>query len=372
MEPSMANCENVDSLKRNFDAILSKLYSLGLSIHLLKDKSVVFPTDVKELEVLNGDEAMKHFNRPEYSNKVLTFGSRHFYCHSEYLRLRSQYFDALFAGNYQESSMDLLSIELPGATANIELLLRYLYTGKASEKLFYGVEIFKTIENGNYLGVHELISLAVEAFAVRWKSLAPSTLFRRSIVDVDFVRALLNYGSKKGVFQDGDKLKVVVYWCSKANFDLREAQSLLLEHKCLDNASLADLEWSMETNSALLNELEFSNFRSICRRARRENEELRTLSKTSAEKARGLLECVHILTKQLEEVRCSRCRMYMPRVAMKTRTCVTAEHPGEYAIHKGWSCCRQVRKKSNGCKPVSITRHVCSRRSSSSSSNMSS
>ena len=370
MELSMVDCENVANLKRNFDAILSKLYALGLSIHLLKDKSVVFPTDAKELDILDGDEAMKHFNQPEFSNKVLAFGSRHFYCHSEYLRLRSQYFEALFAGDYQESSMDLIPIELPAATTNIELLLRYLYTGKANEKLFYGVEIFNTIENSNYLGVHELISRAVEAFTVRWKSLVPSSFFRRSVVDVNFVRTLLYYGSKKGAFQDGDKLKIVVYWSSKANSDLREAQSLLLEHKCLENASLADLEWSMETNSALLTGLEFSNFRRICQRARRESEELRTYSKTSAEKAKGLLECVRILTQQLEEVRCSRCRMYMPRVAMKTRTCVTSEHPGQYAMHKGWSCCKQIRKKSKGCRPFGVMRHACNR-SGSGSSNIS-
>jgi hypothetical protein len=287
MDSSTANSENVEILKKNFDAILSKLYSLGLSIHLLKDKSIVFPAGSKELQILDGDEALEHFNRPEFSNKVLAFGSRHFYCHSEYLRLRSEYFEALFAGNYQETCMDLISIELPSPSSNIELLLRYLYSGKANEKLFYGVEIFKTIENGNYLGVHELVSLAVEAFAVRWKSLVPSSLFRRSVVDVNFVRALLKYGSKKGIFQDGDKLKIVVNWSAKTDSDILEARSLILEGNCLDTASLSDLEWSIEANPDLLTELEFSNFRNVCQRARRESEEVKKFSKTAEEKAKG-------------------------------------------------------------------------------------
>ena len=287
MDSATANSENVESLKKNFDVILNKLYSLGLSIHLLKDKSIVFPTGSKEPQIFDGDEALEHFNRPDFSNKVLAFGSRHFYCHSEYLRLRSEYFEALFAGSYQESCMDLISIELPSPSSNIELLLRYLYTGKANEKLFYGVEIFKTIENGNYLGIHELVSLAVEAFAVRWKSLVPSSLFRRTVVDVNFVRALLNYGSKKGIFQDGDKLKIVVNWSAKTDADISEARSLILESNCLDTACLTDLEWSIEANPDLLTELKFSNFRNVIQRARRENEEMKKSSKAAEEKAKG-------------------------------------------------------------------------------------
>ena len=367
MASPTASSETMETLKKNFDALLSKLHSLGLSIHLLKDKSIVFPATTKELQILDGDEALQHFNRPEYSNKVLAFGSRHFYCHSEYLRLRSEYFEALFAGNYQETSMDLISIELPSPTPNIELLLRYLYTGKANEKLFYGVEIFKTIENGNYLGVHELVSFAVEAFAVRWKSLVPSSLFRRRVVDVNFVRALLNYGSKKGIFQNGDKLKIVVNWSTKTDSDTAEARSLILENNCLETASLSDLEWSFEANPDLLTGLEFSNFRNVCQRARRETDEVKKTSKETEEKAKGLLECVRILTKQLEEVRCTKCRMYMPRVAMKTRTCVTMAHPGEYTVHRGWSCCKQLKKKSKGCQPVEVTRHTPARSSTSSS-----
>ena len=287
MDSIPSNSENVENLKKNLDTVLNELYSLGLSIHLLKDKSIVFPARSEELQILDGDEALEHFNRPEFSNKVLTFGSRHFYCHSDYLRIRSEYFQALFGGHYQETSMDMISIKLPSASSNIELLLRYLYTGRANEKLFYGVEIFKTIENGNFLGVHELVSHAVEAFAVRWKSLVPSNLFRRSVVDVNFVRALLNYGSKKGIFQDGDKLKIVVNWSAKTDSDISEARSLILEGNCLDTASLADLEWSVEANPDLLTELEFSNFRNVCQRARRENEEVKKSSKATEEKAKG-------------------------------------------------------------------------------------
>ena len=367
MDNATANCENVESLKKSFDAILNEIHSLGLSVHLLKDKSIVFPARTTEPQIFDGDEALEHFNRPEFSNKVLAFGSQHFYCHSEYLRLRSDYFEALFTGNYQETCMDLISIELPASSSNIELLLRYLYTGKASEKLFYGVEIFKTIENCNYLGVHELVSLAVEAFAVRWKSLVPSSLFRRSVVDLNFVRALLNYGSKRAIFQDGDKLKIVVNWSAKTDSDVSEARSLILESNCLDTASLTDLEWSMEANPHLLTELDFSNFRNVCRRARRENEEVKKSSKAAEEKAKGLLECVRILTKQLEEVRCTKCRMYLPRAAMKTRTCVKMDHLGEYTIHQGWSCCKQLKKKSKGCKPAGVSRHAPGRSSSSSS-----
>lgn len=282
-----ASSDNVESLKNNFDAILSKFHSFGLSIHILKDKSILFPASVKELQILEGDEALQHFNRPEFSNKVLEFGSRHFYCHTDYLRLRSEYFEALFAGVYQETCMDLISIELPSPSSNIDLLLRYLYTGRANEKLFYGVEIFKTIENGNFLGVHELVYLAVEAFAVRWKSLVPSSLFKRSVVDVNFVRALLHYGSKKGIFQDGDKLKIVVNWSAKTDSDLSEARSLIIEANCLDTASLTDLEWSIQANPDLLAELEFSKFRNVCERARRESEEVKRSSKAVEEKAKG-------------------------------------------------------------------------------------
>jgi hypothetical protein len=296
MDSATADCENLESLKKNFDSILNKLHSLGLRIHLLKDKSIVFPARTKEPQILDGDEALEHFNRPEFSNKVLAFGSQHFYCHSQYLRLRSDYFEALFNGNYKETCMDLISIELPSSSSNIELLLRYLYTGKANEKLFYGVEIFKTIENCNYLGVHELVSLAVEAFAVRWKSLVPSSLFRRRGVDVSFVRALLNYGSKKAIFQDGDKLKIVVNWSAKSDSDVSEARSLILENNCLDTASLTDLEWSIEANPALLTQLEFSNFRNVCQRARRENDEVKRSSKAAEEKAKGRIEVVYTIT----------------------------------------------------------------------------
>lgn len=280
--------DTVESLKTNLDSIISKINSLGLSVHLQNNKSILFPSNSQELQILHGEEALKHFNRPEWSDKALAFGSRVFYCHSAYLRVRSEYFEALFAGVYQETTMNLINVELPASSSNVEMLLKYLYTGEANEKLFYGIEIFKTIENGNYLGAHDLVSLAVEAFAVRWKSLVLLKMFRRSIVDVRFVRALLIYGSKKGLIKNSDKLRIIVHWSAKSDSDISEARSLILESKCLDVASFADVQWSIEEKPDLLIDFRFANFIDVFQRARKEMEEVEKIGRDADIKSKGM------------------------------------------------------------------------------------
>ena len=71
-----------------------------------------------------------------------------------------------------------------------------MYSGIVDGGLLEATEIFSTIQNANFLGIDELLGKAAESFASRWKILAFSSLFRRSIVDSEFVGAILELGTK--------------------------------------------------------------------------------------------------------------------------------------------------------------------------------
>ena len=74
-----------------------------------------------------------------------------------------------------------------------------MYSGIMDGGLLETTEIFSTIQNANFLGIDELLGKAAESFASRWKILAFSPLFRRSIVNSEFVGAILQ-GHPTSVF----------------------------------------------------------------------------------------------------------------------------------------------------------------------------
>lgn len=161
----------------------------------------------------------------------------------------------------------------------------------------------------------------------------------------------------------GDMLRIVVWWneeeeSSECNFS--ESIRLLMEHKCLEKSSLMDLEWALGKKPPLFCFIEQSAFRPVYQRAIQNSARALEKIRVHEDKIKSLSQCVRTLTRQLEEVRCNRCQMFLPRAAMKTRTCIVTRHQGEYVVNKGWSCCRQLIKRSKGCKPVSLSRHCMS------------
>lgn len=353
----------VNEMKEGLNCIISHLSSIGLTVHVLQNRAVVMErNELRTFNVVDGEAALQFVNQPEHADKIICFNSERYYCHTEYLVLRSQYFRALLNGAYRETAMDVISIHLP-APGNMEPILHFMYSGTADGALFEPSEIFNTIQNANFLGVDELLTKAAENFATRWKVLALSPLFRRSIVDSEFVASILELGSKSNVFNDGDKLRIVVLWNEEeedhdSNFP--ESTRLLLEHKCLERTGIADLEWALDKKPRLFNSLQQSAFRVVYQRAIQDSARVHEKMRVHEDKIKNLSQCVRTLTRQLEEVRCNRCQLFLPRAAMKTRTCIVTRHLGEYVVNKGWSCCRQLIKRSKGCKPVSLSRHCMS------------
>ena len=146
-------------------------------------------------------------------------------------------------GVYRETTMDVIFIHLP-APGNVEPILHFMYSGIADGALLQPSEIFNTIQNANFLGVDELLAKTAESFAARWKVFALSPLFRRSIVDSEFVASILEIGTKNNVFSDGDKLRIVVLWNEEEedlDSNLPESTRLLLEHKCFKKTRIVDL-----------------------------------------------------------------------------------------------------------------------------------
>ena len=356
------SAKDVCEMKDVLNSLMFQLSSLGLQVHVLQNRAVV--TERNELgtfNVVDGEAALQFVNQPDHADKIICFNSERFYCHTEYLVLRSQYFRALLCGVYRETTMDLISIHLP-APGNIEPILHFMYSGIADGALFEVHEIFNTIQNANFLGVGELLDKAAEHFATKWKVFALSPLFRRSIVDSEFVSSILELGTKNKVFNEGDKLRIVVLWHEEEGTErsFPESTRLLMEHKCLEKTGIADLEWALDKKPRLFSSLDQSSFRVVYQRAIQESARARENMRVHEEKMKNLSQCVRTLTRQLEEVRCSRCQLFLPRAAMKTRTCVVTRHLGEYVVNKGWSCCRQLIKRSKGCKPVSLSRHCMS------------
>ena len=345
-----------NAVKQQLENLINELSSVGLSVHFLQNKAVITNVLQDEYKLLDGEEALKFVNQPKFADKMVCINQEQFYCHTDYLVQRSDYFKALFSNNFQENKMDIVSIELP-APGKFESILRFLYSGKADISLFQGEEIFHVIQNSTFLGIGELLDRAVTAFAQKWKVLSRLPLFKRSIVDSKFVDAVLEYGARNGLFVDGQKLKFVILWNEEDNLQFQESLRLIEKHRCLESTSIADLEWAFETKPELISLINTKNFRSVYRRTLKDFEQSREQNRKTEEKAKGLLNCVRILTTQLEEVRCHRCQLFMPRAALKSRTCVTMQHPGEYLTNRGWSCCGEFFKRTKGCKPYSLSKH---------------
>ena len=357
--------EYTDHMRDLLNDVVSRLSSVGLSVHVIRNKVLLSRPgeDGEAFAIVDGKEALKFVNQPESADKIICVGSERYYCHSEYLSLRSEYFRALLKGDFKETSMDIVKVLLP-APGNFEPILRYLYSGLADASLFSEEEIFRTIQNSNFLGIECLLSKTVEVFAQKWKVLAKSPLFKRSLVASEFVVAVLDYGSKENLFKEGDKLRIAIQWNEESgepdNFP--ETKRLLLKQRCLDSAGIADLEWAIAAKDKLFASLDQADFRVVYRRASQEYKRAQEKIRASEDKVKGLLQCVQTLTTKLEEVRCSRCHVSLPRAALKSRTCVALQHPGEYVVNRGWSCCGELIKRTRGCKPVSVSRHrVCFR-----------
>ncbi|XP_015758244.1 PREDICTED: uncharacterized protein LOC107337557 [Acropora digitifera] len=348
----------VNEMKDGLNNLILQLTSIGLSVHVLQNRAVVTErNEHRAFKVVDGEAALQFVNQPQHADKIICFNSERFYCHTEYLVLRSQYFRALFNGVYRETSMDVISIHLPAA-GNVEPILHFLYSGIADGALFEPSEIFNTIQNASFLGVDELLERAAAHFATIWKILTVSPLFR-GIIDSKFVNLILELGTKNDSFGDGDKLRIVVLWDEEEDQEgnFPESNRLLMEHRCLEKAKISDLEWALDKKPRLFSSLEQSAFRVVYKRAIQDSARIHEKVRVHEDKIKALSQCVRTLTRQLEEVRCNRCHLFLPRAALKSRTCIVSRHFGKYKVNQGWSCCGQLIKRSRGCKPVSLSKH---------------
>lgn len=348
----------VNEMKDGLNNLILQLTSIGLSVHVLQNRAVVTErNEHRAFKVVDGEAALQFVNQPQHADKIIGFNSERFYCHTEYLVLRSQYFRALFNGVYRETSMDVISIHLPAA-GNVEPILHFLYSGIADGALFEPSEIFNTIQNASFLGVDELLEQAAAHFATIWKILTVSPLFR-GIIDSKFVDLILELGTKNDSFGDGDKLRIVVLWDEEEDQEgnFPESNRLLIEHRCLEKAKISDLEWALDKKPRLFSSLEQSAFRVVYKRAIQDSARIHEKVRVHEDKIKALSQCVRTLTRQLEEVRCNRCHLFLPRAALKSRTCIVTRHFGKYKVNQGWSCCGQLIKRSRGCKPVSLSKH---------------
>lgn len=347
------------SIKEQLSGIITQLNSAGLVVHILQNKAVIAKESENEVfTVTDGEDALKYVNNPRYADKILCVDDQKFYCHSHYLVLRSEYFRVLLNGEFKENSMDVVSIELP-LPGKFEPILRFLYSGitNDNDSLFDEHNIFHAIKTSDFLGIKELYHKAVGVFAHKWRVLTKSPMFRRSIIDYNFMDSVLDFGTKNALFKDGEKLKVVVLWDEEGNSNFTESKRLLSEHKCLEEAAVGDLEWGFKVNPNLFSSMDSLEFKCVVSRALDDLQRSRDENRDSEDKIRRLSHCVRVLRSQLDEVSCNRCRMKIPRAAVKSRTCVTTQHSGTYKVNEGWSCCGELIKRSRGCKPLAISRH---------------
>lgn len=96
------------------------------------------------------------------------------------------------------------------------------------------------------MGVEELLIKVVENFVLRWKFYVVFFLFRRSIVDFEFLLLILELGIKNSVFSMGDMLRIVVWWNEEEESlecNFFELICFFMEYKCLEKLGLMDLEW---------------------------------------------------------------------------------------------------------------------------------
>ena len=361
MNPSSTNLQKycVEDTKELLDDIVSRLSAIGIAVHVIKDRVVLSEDDVGDtFAIVDGGGALKFVNEPTFADKLLCVGLERFYCHSEYVAIRSEYFRVLFRGDFQESSMDVVSVVLP-APGNFEPVLRFLYSGLADAVLLSEGEIFRTIQNSIFLGIDSLLNTTAEAFAQNWKVLAKSPQFRQSVVPFEFVLSVLEVGLKQNLFRDGETLRFVSQW-NEENVDplaFPETNRLLSAGKCFQTAGIADLEWALEVNEKLFASLGHTELRPVYRRASQDLDRANEKVRATELKIKGLMQYVKTLSNKLEEVTCNRCGEAVPRAALKSRTCVSSQHKGDYVVNRGWSCCGELMKRSRGCKPVSVSRH---------------
>lgn len=347
------------TIKEQLNSIINQLKNTGLVIHVLQNKVVIAKEPEDEVfTIVDGEEALKFVNNPRYADKIICVDNQKFYCHSSYLVLRSEYFRALFQGDFKETQMDMVSIDLP-TPGNFEPILQFLYTGIANENdaIFEEQEIFRAISNSDFLGIKELTTKAISVFAHKWRVLTKSTMFRRSVIDYTFLDSVLDYGTKNALFKNGEKLKLLVLWDEEGDECFTETNRLIVEHKCLEEATISDLEWGMKVNPELFSKIDSLVLKGVFNRALSDTQRAREENRQNEDKIRRLTQCVRVLRTQLDEVSCTRCRARLPRVALKTRTCVMMQHSGSYLVNQGWTCCGELLKKSRGCKPVSLSRH---------------
>lgn len=347
------------SVKDQLSEIIKQLNKAGLVVHILQNKAVIAKESENEVfTVTDGEDALRYVNSPRYADKILYVDEQKFYCHSHYLILRSDYFSVLFNGEFKENLMDAVNIELP-LPGNFEPILRFLYSGILNENdaLFDEQNIFHVIKTSDFLGIKELFTKAVSVFAHKWRVLTKSPMFRRSIIDYNFMDSVLDYGTKNALFKDGEKLKIVVLWDEEGNKNFTESKRLITAHKCLEEATVVDLEWGFKVNPNLFSSVDSLEFKGLVSRALNDLQRSRDDNRDCEDKCRRLSHCVKVLRSQLDEVSCNRCRTKIPRAAVKSRTCVTTQHSGTYKMNEGWSCCGELLKKSRGCKPLAISRH---------------
>jgi len=356
---SLDDCDIDHTIKDQLNEIISKLNKSGLVVHILQNKAVIAKESESDVfTVTDGDDALKYVNNPRYADKILCVDDQKFYCHSHYLVLRSEYCRVLFNGEFKENSMDVVNIELP-LPGNFEPILRFLYAGISNENdcLFDEQNIFHVIKTSDFLGIKELYAKTVGVFAHKWRVLTKSPMFRRSIIDYNFLDSVLEYGSKNSLFKDSEKLKIVVLWDEEGNKNFTESKRLITEHKCLEEATVVDLEWGFKVNPNLFSSIDSLDFKGVVSRTLNDLQRSRDDNRESEDKIRRLSHCVKVLRSQLDEVSCNRCRTRIPRAAIKSRTCVTTQHSGSYKVNEGWSCCGELLKRSRGCKPLAISRH---------------
>eukprot|EP00026_Physarum_polycephalum_P009652 Phypoly_transcript_09781.p1 GENE.Phypoly_transcript_09781~~Phypoly_transcript_09781.p1 ORF type:complete len:354 (+),score=34.73 Phypoly_transcript_09781:240-1301(+) len=125
---------------------------------LVGDSLVTVPESaINQFEVVEGRAALSFVNNPLYSDKLITVGSRSFFCHTEYLAKRSEYFKGMFRVSMRESTQKEIKLHgLPDLEGHFEALLKYMYSGIIQDTLTHPESILVSLKSAAYLGINSL------------------------------------------------------------------------------------------------------------------------------------------------------------------------------------------------------------------------
>ncbi|KAJ3082558.1 hypothetical protein HK102_001602 [Quaeritorhiza haematococci] len=165
------------------------------------------------IEPKTGDEALEHFNRPEYADIVLDVkGAGVFYAHRSYLK-RSERFRSYSEGVFKEGSAPVVEITAPIPNQFYDVLW-HLYTEKILPRWFGADQLAETLCTADYFMLDAVKNGAIKRFPSIWEEVTRSEFFAPRWIPLEIVSELISASEK---IPAADKLRMFGTWFSRGD-----------------------------------------------------------------------------------------------------------------------------------------------------------